>query len=123
MRQEKLIDYKVDGQKVTLNFEGKMVWIEVVTPQIIRVYEEGVVRSKAIEGEKSVPCTLSVCRQEDGLWLDTGEVLVRISDGFYIDFLDKNREMVCEDYRGERTPLIRGGEELEELLLDRKSVV
>ncbi len=123
MRQEKLIDYKVDGQKVTLNFEGKMAWIEVVTPQIIRVYEEGVVRSKAIEGEKSVPCTLSVCRQEDGLWLDTGEVLVRISDGFYIDFLDKNREMVCEDYRGERTPLIRGGEESEELLLSEGHAV
>ncbi len=123
MRQETLTGYKVDGQRIELDFEGKKAWIEAVTPQIIRVCEDNTVRSKAIEGDKAVSFTPSVYRQEDGLWLDTGEVLVRVDHGCYIDFFDKQKNLVCEDYRGERKPLPRGGKEAEELLLSEGHAV
>ena len=123
MRQEKLIGYKVDKQKVEIAFEGKTMWIEAVTPQIIRVYEDNTTRSKAIEGDKSIPTTLSVWNQEDELWMNTEEIFVRVTDGGYIDFFDKQKNVVCEDYRGERQPLPRGGKEAEELLLSEGHAV
>ena len=38
MRLGNLTDYQVDGQTVVLDFEGKEVRIEAVTPRIINVY-------------------------------------------------------------------------------------
>ena len=66
----KLRDYKVDGQKIILNFESKEATIEVITPQIINVFcglESNSHNSKAIEGDKSVPVSITVEKKQDGL--------------------------------------------------------
>lgn len=115
----KLRDYKVDGQKIILNFESKEATIEVITPQIINVFcglESSSHNSKAIEGDKSVPVSITVEKKQDGLWIDTKAVSVRISDGFYVDFFDAKGNGVCMDYRGERKPLEVISEEAEKLL-------
>lgn len=115
----KLRDYKVDGQKIILNFESKEATIEVITPQIINVFcglESSSHNSKAIEGDKSVPVSITVEKKQDGLWIDTKAVSVRISDGFYVDFFDAKGNEVCMDYRGERKPLEVISEEAEKLL-------
>lgn len=106
----KLTGFCTKGQKAELDFEGKRVQVEAVTPYIIRVYEEGegnAVPSKAIEGEKTVSSEFLAEQRQDGVWMRTGEVSVRVSDGFYIDFFDKEGRAVCEDYRGKRRPAKR----------------
>lgn len=108
MKFGKLSSYKIDGQKVILDFENQKAVIWAVTPKIVNVFcglEEENHNSKAIEGEKEVPVPLLVEQREDGLWLDTGVVSVRVSDGFYVDFFDQNGQEVCMDYRGGRKPL------------------
>lgn len=115
----KLRDYKVDGQKVILNFESNQAVIEVITSQIINVFcglESSSHDSKAIEGDKSVPVSITVEKKQDGLWIDTKAVSVRVSDDFYVDFFDAMGNEVCMDYRGERKPLEIVSEEAAELL-------
>lgn len=100
--------YRVEGQKVILTFEQGEAWIRAVTPEIINVFcglEGKEQRSQAIEGNKEIPAELSVESGEDGLWIRTGAVSVRVSDGFYVDFFDSKGAEVCMDYRGgERVP-------------------
>ncbi|MCC8168210.1 MAG: DUF5110 domain-containing protein, partial [Clostridiales bacterium] len=55
-------------------------------------------------------------QKEDGLWIAAPDVLVRVSDGFYVDFYNKDGEAVCEDYRGSRVPLERVSEAYKKLL-------
>lgn len=100
--------YTVTGQKVTLEFEQGTAEIWAVAPKIINVFcglESSEHDSKAIEGEKELAVELTVEDREDGLWIGTGAVNVRVGDGFYVDFFDKKGSAVCMDYRGERKPL------------------
>jgi len=115
----KLTDYRVNGQEVILDFEGREARVWVVTPYIINVFcgEDGNRPcSKAIEGDKMILVSPKVCQKEDGLWIHTGKVSVRVSDGFYVDFYDENGVEVCGDYRGERRPLQRVSKEVLKLL-------
>lgn len=112
MVERKLAGYQAKGRKAELDFNGQKMSLEAVTPYIIRVFQDrtGVnPRSKAIEGDKAVPVTVRVEEKEDGLWLDTTELFVRVDGEGYIDFFDREKNIVCEDYRGERKPLPRGG--------------
>lgn len=100
--------YRVLGQKVILAFEQGKAEIWAVTPEIINVFcglESEEHDSKAIDGEKEQRVKLAVEEKEDGLWIGTGSVSIRVSDGFYVDFYDGKGNAVCMDYRGKRKPL------------------
>ena len=115
----RLTDYKVKGQTVELDFEGSAAGIKVLSPYIINVFggrEEEKTPSKAIEGEKTIPTDIRAERLEDGLWIRTGEVSVRVGDGFLVDFFDGEGAEVCMDYRGGRKTLQRVSDEFLRLL-------
>ncbi len=104
----KRIAYTVSGQKVTLTFEHGEAEIRAVAPGIVNVFrglESREHTSRAIEGNREQAVKLSVQEREDGLWIGTEVLSVRVSDGFYVDFFDEKGEVVCSDYRGERKPL------------------
>ncbi|MCM1118631.1 MAG: glycoside hydrolase family 31 protein [bacterium] len=108
MNLGKKTGYSVKGQRITVSFEQGEAEIWAVTPEIINVFcalEDGERTSKAIEGERQQPVELEVEEREDGLWIGTGAVSVRVSDGFYVDFYDAQGNAVCMDYRGNRKPL------------------
>lgn len=110
MKCGKLKEYQIMGQQVLLEFEDVSASVMAVTPKIINVFcglESPEHRSRAIEGEKEQPVVLSVEERTDGLWISTGQVRTRVSDGFRVDFFDEAGEPVCEEYRGERKPLQR----------------
>lgn len=114
-----LTGIKVEKQVVFLDFEGKEARIEAVAPGIINVFcglETPDHRSKAIEGDKTLPVSVEVEQKEDGLWILTKEVRVRVCDGFYVDFYDRDGNAVCCDYRGKRKMLQRVSGELVRLL-------
>lgn len=115
----KLTGYEVNSQTVTLDFEGQKAQIRVLTPCIINVFyseENARTASKAIEGDRIVPTAVQVERGEDGLWIHTEEASVRVCDGFFVDFYDRDGAEVCADYRGERKLLQRVSPEVLKLL-------
>ncbi len=90
------------------DLNGKKAGIEIVTSKIIRVFcelETENYYSKALEGDKTVKTDFSVEEKEDGIWISTEDVKVRVSTEFYVDIFDKDGREVCMDYRGEREPL------------------
>ena len=119
MKFGRLTDHKISGQQVLLDFEGQQASVTAVTPGIINVFcglECPEHRSRAIEGEKEQPVNLQTERREDGLWISTGKVSVRVDNGFLVDFYDEKGDPVCEDYRGKRRPLKRVNDELRAFL-------
>ena len=119
MKFGRLKGYQVRGQQVLFEFEKAEASVTAVTPKIINVFcglESPDHRSRAIEGEKELPVALSVEERQDGLWISTGQVQVRIGDGFLVDFFDGGGTAVCEEYRGVRKPLQRISDEMVRLL-------
>lgn len=115
----KLKGYQINGQQVLLRFEGSSAQVTAVTPKIMNVFcglECPEHRSRAIEGEKEQPVALAVEERADGLWISTGQIQARVSDGFHIDFFDKAGAPVCEEYRDERKPLKRVSGEMQKIL-------
>lgn len=120
MNYGKLTGYHVSGQKIELHYEKQEAGIEVITPEIINVFcglEEPEHRSKAIEGDKTIQTEIHVERKEDGLWISTDKVSVRVCDDFYVDFYDAEGREICADYRGERKKLQKVSEEHKKLLM------
>ena len=117
----KLTGFTQNGQDILLDFEGKTARVSVITSKIINVfyaYELENYHSKAIEGDKKQDVSITVTEKEDGLWICTEDVKVRVSDGFYVDFFDKDGNEVCADYREERKPLETISEEHRKLLAE-----
>lgn len=109
-----IASYLVDGQTVSVTFEEQVIQLQILTPTIVRVFvkQDDIQRtSKAIEGDKTQPVPFSVAREEGALCLKTAAVQVRVSDGGYVDFYDAAGQLVCADYRGERTLVPRASEE------------
>ncbi|HEY8391586.1 MAG TPA: glycoside hydrolase family 31 protein [Capillibacterium sp.] len=108
----KLIDYHVEKNKVTINYERITATITAVTPEIIHVFLPlgGTARpSYAIEGEKGVSVALTVERQADTLLIGTDRLKIRVDPGFLVDFYTGDGRVICRDYRGKRRPFVRRG--------------
>ena len=120
MKAGKLISYTVSEQEVNLQFEQLSGMISIITSTIVRVFADldGIKRrSQAIEGDKTVSTDIVVEQKANGLWIRTEKMDVRVSDGFYVDFYDKDGVPVCCDYRGNRKPLERISSEHIKLLI------
>jgi alpha-glucosidase len=112
--------YTISGQTAELQFENGEARVELVAPGIVNVFVPLASpdhRSKAIEGDKSQPVPFTASQREDGLWLETEEVRVRVGGGFTVDFFDREGREVCMDYRGERRLLERVSPERARLLM------
>ena len=112
--------YTISGQTAELQFENGEARVELVAPGIVNVFVPLASpdhRSKAIEGDKSQPVPFTASQREDGLWLETEEVRVRVGGGFTVDFFDREGREVCMDYRGERRLLERISPERARLLM------
>ena len=119
MKFGELKGYEVNGQQVLISFTGGQAAVTAVTPKIINVFcglEDDDHRSHAIEGEKEQPAKLTVTERQDGLWISTEQVKVRVCSDFYVDFLDTSETVICEDYRGERKELKRISDETLKLM-------
>ena len=115
----KLKGYQVKGQQVLLEFERATASVTAVTPKIVNIFcglESPDHRSRAIEGEKEQSVALTVKERADGLWIFTGQVQIRVSDGLCVDFFDETGAVVCEEYRGVRQPLQRISDEMRKIL-------
>lgn len=112
----KLIDYSVQEEKITINFEKGQAFIEIINSSMLNFFvpryrEEK--RSKAVEDLKYEECDYEVSLKDSELTIKTSDIVVKIYDDFKVDIYDKNSNILCEDYRGERKPFERRGNSAE----------
>ncbi len=106
MKPGKLKNYDVIGNEVKVVFEQGEISFFVIREDIIRVFSPCFTadcKSKAIEGEKSVPTEFSVELKDGVLTIATTKVITKVADDFVVDFYDTNGKLFLADYRGERT--------------------
>lgn len=101
-RLGKLLDYKVEGNKVKLCFEKSEAFVEVIKEDIMRVYydpkNEGS-QSKAIEKELKDFRAFKVEKTEEALVIQAERLIAKVRDDFYIDFYDSKGMCLARDYR------------------------
>lgn len=109
----KLIRYEQENQKIKLIFEHQSANIQVINDNVFNIFvpfQTEVQDSKAIEGLKIKPCSLKILESEDYLEIATNSLVARVYDHFKVDFYDAaTHQLICADYRGERQPFIRQG--------------
>lgn len=105
----KLKNFIQDGQKVTLNYEDGELELRVLTPEIVRVFENrgNASNSYAIAGDKEIKTDFRIEEKDDHAELSTEKLLVKIYDDKKIDVYDEKDHPLIIDYRGERTPIDR----------------
>lgn len=115
----RLKEYEKEGQNVLLTFEKQTARIEVITSKIIRVFAAFGTKeyaSRAIEGEKRVPCKIEVYKEADALIIRTKDVIVKVKDECKVDFYDASGQPISLEYTGKRTPLHQVPQSLKEFL-------
>ncbi|MRN06794.1 DUF4968 domain-containing protein [Lactobacillus sp. 0.1XD8-4] len=105
--------YAIADQEITINYKKSSLILSVITPEIIRVFqdygEKG--QSYAIEGNKTIKTDFNLFDKGDHLELLTSSLIVKVYDDEKIDVYDKDSHPLVIDYRGKRTPIDRGLDE------------
>lgn len=108
----KIVSYRQEGNIINIDFEHRRGRVEVITDNIINVFSPFKYKdhfSRAIENLNINVSSLLVERKDSYIEVKTEELVVRVYDDFKVDFYNKDLEVLCEDFRGEREPFIRRG--------------
>lgn len=113
-KQEKnygrFIGYEIQDNVVIVNFEKEKVFIKLINSYIINFFspifrEER--NSKAVENLDNNYYDFRVEDIDDGIQISTDKLIVKIYDEFKVDIYDKDKNMLCADYRGDSRPFER----------------
>ena len=87
----KLINFTKDGQKIILNYQDKPLELTVLTPEIIRVFQDrgNASNSYAIEGDKEIKTDFDVEDKGDYAEITTEKLTVKAYDDEKIDVYDE----------------------------------
>lgn len=108
----KIENYVVDGNRIEILFSnGKNGNVFIVKEDILNIYsseQKERRRSKALTKEaqellKDSGITPKVERERDRLIIQTEALRAEVFDGFYIDLYDAQGNVLCKDYRKNRT--------------------
>lgn len=104
-----LTDFTKDGQKITLNYENGPMILTVLTPEIVRFFQDrgNASNSYAIEGDKEIKTDFTVKNKGDHIEIATAKLIVKAYDDEKIDVFDEQGNPLVVDYRGKRTPIDR----------------
>lgn len=84
--------YATVDQRITINYQNSSIVLSVITPEIIRVFQDHGEKgtSYAIEGNKTIKTNFTVLDHGDHLELTTAALIVKIYDNEKIDVYDKD---------------------------------
>lgn len=114
-----LLHYEQKDQTVILKYEKQTAQIQVLTDKVINVFVPFATpdhRSKAVEGNKQLPTSFTLRKEDDCLILSTDALVCKIYDDLKIDFYNKDGVLLCADYRGQRIPRFQLDESAIELI-------
>lgn len=109
MKQNKLEDYKINQNQISIRFTYSTLELTILTPEIIRIFQNRGQSSDsyAIEGEKRIKTDFIVEKHDEYFELKTEKLIVKIYNNEKIDIYDAQMHPLVIDYRGSRMPLDR----------------
>lgn len=108
----KIESYTTANNLIQINFEHNKAFIKVIADSIINFFvplKQTDHNSKAIEGIKIQQTKFEVEKDSSKITICTKKLKVNIFDNFKVDIYDLNGNMLCEDYRKERSPFVKRG--------------
>ena len=106
----KVTSFYVSGNEVHLQYEKQEVIVTVITPEIVNVFVPCWQKkhfSKAVEGDKSVPCVITTEQQNDVVCIGTDKLSLRIGPNLKLEVTDAGTQVLFHTYEGERVQLQR----------------
>lgn len=106
----KIKDYKVDGSIIFIIYENGEVNIDIINSSIINFFQPKFRKkklSKAIEVIKREECLIQTELKEEILNISTNKLQIKVYSNFKVDIYDNDGKLLCEDYKGERKPIVR----------------
>lgn len=109
MIKNNLKKYTVNHNKIDIKFASSSIELTVLTPEIIRIFQNRGCNSKsyAIEGDEAQDTKFDVKKINNYLELKTEKLIIKIYDNEKIDVYDAQSNPLIIDYRGNRIPLDR----------------
>ncbi|SFR65664.1 glycoside hydrolase family 31 protein [Anaeromicropila populeti] len=108
----KLLGYQKLENRILLQFEEKVCYIEIMEETVIRIFASLEEKEQISYGitELSRQQYCNACQQvsvqieqrEQGLVIKTGKLWVEVNDDFKVDIYNNQHEILCRDYRMER---------------------
>ncbi|RVU69910.1 MULTISPECIES: glycoside hydrolase family 31 protein [Lactobacillus] len=104
------MDFKQDKQTFTFSDQDKQFKLMVITPEIIRVFEDHgeTGPSYAIEGDKQIKTEINVTSNEQQVELKTAALNIVVDHDLHLNVYDRHNHALVLDYVGKRIPLDRG---------------
>lgn len=97
-------------QTYLFNNDHRQLVLTVLTPEIIRVFEDygETGNSFAIEGNKQIETQVNVSEEDNEIKLKTSSLTVTVDDDLHLNVYDRQNNPLILDYLGEKKPLDRG---------------
>ena len=111
----KIKGYEVTKNEITINYEKIKATISIINEGVVNFFVplyRKEKNSKAVEEFNYRNVDFSIEEEESNIILKTNKLIVKIYDDFIVDIYDKDGNVLCRDYRGERNPFIRRGNDL-----------
>ncbi|WP_160675543.1 glycoside hydrolase family 31 protein [Clostridium sp. C8-1-8] len=108
----KLVNHRVEKNKIYLDFENNKGIVEVINPVVINIFSPLKYQkhySRAIEELNIEECSIAVENKTSYLEIKTNHLMVKVYDDFKVDFYKIDGTILCEDLREERRPFLRRG--------------
>ena len=108
----RLLKYEVNNKEIKLKYEKKEATITIINDGVINFFipfHRKEKNSKAVENLNLGSSNFSIEKIENTLNIITEKLKIIVSDNFKIDIYDRNEKVLCRDYRGERNPFKRRG--------------
>lgn len=108
----KIQSYSKNDNTIQISFEHNKAAIKIVTDSIINFFvplKKAKQDSKAIEDIKIQKSEFEVKRDSSKITICTGKLTLNVFDDFKVDIYDLDGNMLCEDYKKERSPFIKRG--------------
>ncbi len=110
METGKIVSFSAQGNEVQVQYERLAVTVRAVTPDILNVFvpcKDAVRNSKAVEGDRSVPVSVTAEQNGEKLLIGTKELTLCLGTDLYLAAKDGKGQELFHTYEGERTPLPR----------------
>ncbi|WP_288221263.1 glycoside hydrolase family 31 protein [uncultured Clostridium sp.] len=108
----KILDYKINKNVIKVQFEEIEALISIINENVVNFFVplyKNERNSKAVENLEYRDVNFSAQLKDSKLLIKMNKLNIEVNDNFKIDIYDKNGEVLCRDYRGEREAFERRG--------------
>lgn len=108
----KILDYKINKNVIKVQFEEIEALISIINENVVNFFVplyKNERNSKAVENLEYRDVKFSAQLKDSKLLIKMNKLNIEVNDNFKIDIYDKNGEVLCRDYRGEREAFERRG--------------